>query len=160
MGTPAYMSPEQVKGEHIDARTDQYALGCMLYQMLTGKIPYVGKTAIEIMLKHSDPQTVPVPPRQLAPAAGISSTLEQTILRLLAKDPEQRFASMAAVEQTLERELDLILIARGDKRLLTAEHAAVLDGKLPGSGLLIGKRRVPLWAVGAALLAGAPRLQL
>lgn len=147
MGTPAYMSPEQIKGEHIDARTDQYALGCMLYQMLTGKIPYVGKSAIEVMLKHSDPKTTPVPPRQLTPPVAISSTLEQALLQLLAKDPEQRFSSMAVVEQVLERELDLILIARGDKRLLTAEHAAVLDGKLPGSGLVIGKRRVPLWAL-------------
>ncbi len=157
MGTPAYMSPEQIKGEHVDARTDQYAFGCMLYQMLTGKIPYVGKTAIEVMLKHSDPQTTPVPPRQLVPPVAISDTLEETLLRLLAKDPEERFAAMAAVEQALERELDLLLIVRGDKRVLTADHVAVLDGKLRGSGLLFGRRRVPLGVLllGALVLAAA-----
>ena len=135
MGTPAYMSPEQVRGRHIDGRTDQYAFGCMFYQILTGKIPFSGKSAVEVMLQHSDLQAKPVPPRQRLPGLQISDTLEQLVLRLLAKDPDARFPSMAAVEQALEHELDLILIARGEKRLLTAEHVAALDGRLRESAV-------------------------
>lgn len=159
MGTPAYMSPEQVRGNNIDARTDQYAFGCMLYQMLTGKIPFTGKTAIEVMLQHSDPLALPVPPRQRLPDLQISDTLEQLILRLLAKKPEERFPSMAAVEQALAHELDLILIARGDKRVLLAEHVAVLDGKLRESAREPApappRRNGALWAVAAGLLLGS-----
>lgn len=154
MGTPAYMSPEQVRGRHIDGRTDQYAFGCMFYQMLTGKIPFSGKSAIEVMLQHSDLQAKPLPPRQRLPGLQISDTLEQLVLRLLAKEPDERFPSMTAVEQALEHELDLILIARGEKRLLTAEHVAVLDGRLRESVVAPPPpvRPMGLWLAAAGLL--------
>ncbi len=154
MGTPAYMSPEQVRGRHIDGRTDQYAFGCMFYQMLTGRIPFSGKSAIEVMLQHSDLQAKPLPPRQRLPGLQISDTLEQLVLRLLAKEPDARFPSMAAVEQALEHELDLILIARGEKRLLTAEHVAALDGRLRESAVVPPPplRPARLWLAAAGIL--------
>src|SRR5689334_5886347 len=86
-GTPPYMSPEQTQGDPIDARTDQYAFGCMLYQMLTGRTPYIGRSGMEIMLQHSDPAKLPVPPRQLIADLPLSDSLEQAVLRLLAKPP-------------------------------------------------------------------------
>ena len=147
MGTPPYMSPEQTQGEQIDARTDQYAFGCMLYQMLTGRTPYIGRTGIEIMLQHTDPSKHPIPPRQLAPQLQLSESLEATILRLLAKHPDQRFPSMIEVAQALERELDLLLLASGDRRLLSAEQAQVLTENLPKAALILGGRRMPLWAL-------------
>ena len=101
LGTPEYMSPEQATGEKLDWRSDQYSLGCILYEMLTGELPFAGKTAFEVMNKHlSSP---PVPPRQRRPenAAGIPLGLEKIVLSMMQKKPANRFPSMRAVEQAL-----------------------------------------------------------
>ena len=101
LGTPEYLSPEQAAGEAIDARVDIYALGCILYEMLTGELPFAGKTAFEVMNKHlSSP---PMPPRQRRPenAAGIPVGLEKIVLSMMQKKPANRFPSMRAVEQAL-----------------------------------------------------------
>jgi eukaryotic-like serine/threonine-protein kinase len=87
MGTPDYISPEQVKGKRGDARSDIYALGVMLYEMLTGKVPFTGSNAFIIMndrlLNH------PIPPRQIDPA--ISPQLQEIIYRALERDPGKRY---------------------------------------------------------------------
>jgi serine/threonine-protein kinase len=101
LGTPEYMSPEQATGEKLDWRSDQYSLGCILYEMLTGELPFGGKTAFEVMNKHlSSP---PVPPRQRRPdnAAGIPVGLEKIVLTMMQKRPANRYPSMRAVEQAL-----------------------------------------------------------
>ena len=101
LGTPEYMSPEQATGEKLDWRSDQYSLGCILYEMLTGELPFAGKTAFEVMNKHlSSP---PMPPRQRRPenAAGIPVGLEKIVLSMMQKKPANRFPSMRAVEQAL-----------------------------------------------------------
>ena len=101
LGTPEYMSPEQATGEKLDWRSDQYSLGCILYEMLTGELPFGGKTAFEVMNKHLTAQ--PVPPRQRRPesAAGIPLALEKIVLCMMQKRPAQRYPSMRAVEQAL-----------------------------------------------------------
>jgi serine/threonine-protein kinase len=101
LGTPEYMSPEQATGEKIDWRSDQYSLGCMLYEMLTGELPFIGKGAFEIMNKHLNEQ--PIPPRQRRPecAQMIPPALEKLVLTMIQKKPAQRFPSMRAVEQGL-----------------------------------------------------------
>lgn len=87
IGTPAYMSPEQGLGETGDERSDLYSLGVILYEMLTGRLPYDADTPLAIILKHlNDPL---IPPRQLNPE--IPDWLEQIVLILLAKDPAERF---------------------------------------------------------------------
>ena len=87
MGTPDYISPEQVKGKRGDARSDLYALGVMLYEMLTGKVPFTGDNPFLIM--NDRLLNNPVPPREIDPA--ISLQLQEIIYRALERDPKNRY---------------------------------------------------------------------
>jgi len=100
LGTPDYISPEQVKGKRGDARSDVYAMGVMLYEMLTGQVPFTGNTPLVIMNHRlvSDP----VPLRELDPE--ISTALEQIILRALERDPKDRYASARELAYDLEHQ--------------------------------------------------------
>jgi eukaryotic-like serine/threonine-protein kinase len=104
MGTAQYLSPEQAQGHAVSGASDLYAVGIILYELLTGKIPFDGETAVTIALKQVSAE--PAPPSALNPA--ISSSLEAVVLCALAKDPAQRFADaeqfIAALEQA-RREL-------------------------------------------------------
>lgn len=106
IGTPAYMSPEQGLGEKVDGRSDIYALGIMLYEMATGRVPYQAETPMAIMIKHlNDPLP---PPRRLNPA--LPEAIERVILKALAKQPQDRYATagemvralQAAIPETIE----------------------------------------------------------
>ena len=94
-GTPHYMAPEQILGEEISAFTDQYALGCTLYRMLTGRPPF---TEGDVLYHHV--HTAPAPPRECNPQ--IPAWLDAIILRAMAKDRSQRFPSVAALLQELD----------------------------------------------------------
>ncbi len=88
LGTPSYMAPEQAQDSAVDGRADQYALGIVAYQMLTGSVPFVAETPLAVALKHV---TEPLPsPRSRNPE--LSEAIEQALLRALAKDPAGRFA--------------------------------------------------------------------
>jgi len=89
MGTPSYMSPEQVKGKPIDGRTDIFSLGVVLYEMLTGEKPFPGQSITTVIYKIVNEE--PIPPRQLNPS--IHPGLNQIVLRALAKEPEERYQS-------------------------------------------------------------------
>jgi serine/threonine-protein kinase len=97
VGTPAYMSPEQAAGDTIDGRSDLFALGCMLYEMLTGEQPFTGPTIQATIAKrfHHTPPTVG------AKRAGVSPALSDAVERLLEKDPDARFATGAQVVRAL-----------------------------------------------------------
>ncbi len=102
VGTPLYMSPEQARGEKgVDHRADVYALGVMLYEMLTGTPPFDGDNYFQLLWKHGNEP--PEPPRARAPDADISEELEAVILRAMAKDPAERFQSMAEFQEALLR---------------------------------------------------------
>jgi serine/threonine-protein kinase len=88
MGTPEYISPEQVKGKRGDGRSDIYALGVMLYEMLTGKAPYTGANPFLIM--NDRLLNNPVPPREIDPA--ISPELQEVVYRALERDPKNRYS--------------------------------------------------------------------
>jgi serine/threonine protein kinase len=90
MGTPDYISPEQVKSKRGDARSDIYALGVMLYEMLTGEVPFHGPSAFAIM--NDRLLNNPVPPRELNPE--ISPQLQEVIYRALERNPVNRYASV------------------------------------------------------------------
>ncbi len=91
VGTPSYMAPEQVRGDPIDGRIDQYSLAVVAYELLTGRLPFSGDTPYATMLKHV--HELPPPPSGLNPA--VDPATERALLRALDKDPRRRFASCA-----------------------------------------------------------------
>ncbi|MFN7973905.1 MAG: tetratricopeptide repeat protein [Acidobacteriota bacterium] len=93
IGTYAYMAPEQVLAQPIDARADLYAVGCMLYELACGRTPFHGTTPREVARGHVDAS--PIPPRQLA--SGIPEDLDRLILALLAKEPRDRIGHAGVV---------------------------------------------------------------
>jgi serine/threonine protein kinase len=101
VGTPAYMSPEQGLGLKIDRRCDIYALGIILYQMVTGRVPFEAETPMAVLLKHiNDPLP---PPRSLNPA--LPEAVERVILKALAKNPDDRYATAGDLTQALQAAL-------------------------------------------------------
>jgi serine/threonine-protein kinase len=103
VGTAQYLSPEQARGAPVDPRSDLYSLGIVLYEMLTGKVPFTGDTPVEIAMKHLS--AVPDPPSELR--EGIPHDLDAVVMRALAKDPDQRYGSAE------EMDADLARVARG-----------------------------------------------
>src|SRR6476620_5137304 len=87
MGTPAYMAPEMALGEHVDARADLYALGCVAYYLLTGEQVFSGDTVLKVITQHL--QAVPVPPSKRT-ELPIPATLEQLVMACLAKKADDR----------------------------------------------------------------------
>ena len=99
LGTPAYMSPEQCSGAGVDARSDLYAAGCILFEMLTGDTPFDGPTSADIVSMHLHD----TPPRLRSINASLPVELDQLIDRMLAKDPARRSPSAAWALAHLER---------------------------------------------------------
>lgn len=99
VGTPSYMSPEQIRGMQIDGRADIYSLGIVFFEMITGRKPFIANTPIELSLKHlNDPI-----PRARQIVRDIPTEAEQVFLRAMAKKPEERYQSMAAFADDLEK---------------------------------------------------------
>jgi tetratricopeptide (TPR) repeat protein/tRNA A-37 threonylcarbamoyl transferase component Bud32 len=124
IGTPAYMAPEQAKGVGVDARTDLYALGVVLYEMVTGSAPFRGPTTVSVLVMH-----VQVPPRPPSELVEVPEALESLILDLLAKSPADRPATAAAV---IERLRAMAPEAAG----VTGPRRAAPDLSLPSGPLL------------------------
>jgi serine/threonine protein kinase len=100
-GTPEYMSPEQARGDELDARCDLYACGVMLFEMLTGKLPFQGRTPLAVLTAHlTDP---PPSPAEIAPERNLSSAVTAVVLRALSKDPKNRYPTAGAMRGALER---------------------------------------------------------
>lgn len=143
LGTPLYLSPEQIMGEPLDARTDVHALGATLYEALSGEPPFVGGDTQDILTKILTEQ--PASLSQRAPGAGIPEALDREVLRALAKDPAERHASAADFAAALWTAL---ASARSDSPL--APLPVVPMGRSPRSGLVAA-----VIALGVALLAVA-----
>jgi serine/threonine-protein kinase len=98
-GTPHYMSPEQCSGREVDHRTDIYAVGIILYEAATGKVPFDADNLMGVLTKHVYEQ--PIPPRELPPPVDVPPGLEAVILHSLAKQPQDRYQSMAELKSDL-----------------------------------------------------------
>jgi eukaryotic-like serine/threonine-protein kinase len=103
IGTAQYLSPEQARGAPVDQTSDLYSTGIVLYELLTGSVPFTGETPVEIAMKHLS--QAPVPPSAHRPE--VPRDLDYVVLRALAKDPAQRYHSAEEMDSDLER------IARG-----------------------------------------------
>ena len=121
MGTPEYMSPEQVVGGEIDARTDLYSLGVILYQMVTGVVPFKGEMPMKVVMHQLD--TPPPSPRSLRP--DLPSSAESVILRALAKNPEDRYTHTHDLALAFREALEAAGVVLADASGNTAVHRAV-----------------------------------
>ena len=161
IGTAQYLSPEQARGNPVDARSDVYALGCVLYEILTGEPPFTGDSPVAVAYQHVREDPIPPSLRH----EGISPELDAVVLKALAKNPDNRYQSAA------EMRTDLVRVHNGEspeapKILTDADRTSLLSaaqdvvrGRPPepqrasfveddqGSGASIGK-----WAIAVAVL--------
>lgn len=129
MGTPAYISPEQAQGHPVDQRSDIYSLGIILYEMVTGSVPYVAETPLAVLFKHiSDPLP---PPSQVKP--DIRPAIEKVILKALAKDPRDRFATAVEFVKAWELALNTVEHVAESETAPPARPAAPQAQPKPGS---------------------------
>jgi serine/threonine protein kinase len=100
-GTPEYMAPEQARGDELDARCDVYATGVMLYELLTGSVPFTGSTPLNVLTAHL---TTPPPPlSERAPARQIPPALQAVVMHAISKDPAARYATAAQLASAILR---------------------------------------------------------
>jgi len=136
MGTPSYMSPEQVKGRAVDGRSDIFSLGVMLYEMVTGEKPFPGQNITTVIYKIVNEE--PVPPRQINPS--IHPGISAVVMKALEKDPDQRYQSCREMLEEL-RTYRTLAAASGDPQSTMAlggasPAATVVSGNAAGRGLL------------------------
>lgn len=130
MGSPKYMAPEQIQGAVVDPRTDIYSLGIMMYEMLTGKVPFERATSVNILMAHvGEP---PPPMRQVNPNLVCSPMFEDLVMRCIAKDPNERYGSMEDVLYALKRAHGVSLT--GQLAALTSGGWSPLGTIPPGAG--------------------------
>jgi eukaryotic-like serine/threonine-protein kinase len=183
MGTAQYLSPEQAQGFVVSASSDLYSIGVILYELLTGSVPFEGETAVAIAFKQVAAE--PSPPSQLNPA--VPASLDAVVLRALAKDPAQRYADADELIAVLEHEREMLPAFAGAPAPAVAlsevppYHAPLAAAAYAGSGAVLvappatgqyelengqppdddgGRRRAMLWALGAVLVAAALVLAL
>jgi serine/threonine-protein kinase len=178
LGTPYYMSPEQIEGRAVDARTDLYALGIILYEMLVGEVPFADQSTPAVLVKQLKER--PVPPSMKNPA--VPPALEAIALRCLEKDPEQRYQSAdefatalneaaaaipdASVVETTPMSATIVSGVRSTAAAVSAPAAAVAMGTkptipvqpnaasaaAPGPAAPVKSSMVPLMAIAAVLV--------
>ena len=115
VGTAQYLSPEQARGADVDQRSDLYSLGVLMYEMLTGEVPFSGDTPVEIAMKHLS-QT-PAPPS--TKRHDVPRELDMVVMRALAKDPEDRYQSADEMEADLDRVARGVGVARQTEETAT-----------------------------------------
>jgi len=134
MGTPSYMSPEQVKGRAVDGRSDIFSLGVMLYEMITGEKPYPGQNITTVIYKIVNED--PVPPRQIDPS--IHAGLSAIVMKALAKEPEDRYQSCREMLEDLKNYRALGAAGNPQSTMGMgggSPAATVVSGNLGGRGL-------------------------
>ncbi len=144
MGTPDYISPEQVRGKRGDARSDIYALGVMLYEMLTGAVPFTGPNPFAVMNDRLLNQ--PVPPRELEPS--ITPQLQEILYRALEREPKNRYASAREMAHDLLHQDEVGIAERPDAEQWKTRRSPERRRMLLYAGLAL----IPLLLFGLLLL--------
>lgn len=143
IGTPAFMSPEQCAGSEVDARSDQYSLGAVLYQAATGRLPYEGESPMAVVLKHiNEPLTRP---RYVNP--GLPDAVESVILQAMEKDPIERFGSTLELNSAFQAALDEALDSE------TGQPKTGAIGPVPATQVIGGSAKPSIWRSRPALAA-------
>ncbi len=137
IGTPAYMSPEQIQGEHLDGRSDVYSLGIMLYEMATGRPPFRAETPPAVFVKHLHD---PLPPPHIY-QPGISEAVERVILKGLAKDRAERFQTAGSMADALNRAL------AGQPTELAGVPEVKRMAPTEAAPIIRPKPRTPVWLI-------------
>ncbi|RJK94723.1 Stk1 family PASTA domain-containing Ser/Thr kinase [Vallicoccus soli] len=155
IGTAQYLSPEQARGETVDARSDLYSTGCLLYELLVGRPPFVGDSPVSVAYQHVREE--PQPPS--AYDADIPPEIDAIVLKALAKDREQRYQSAAEMRADIDRALAGRPVEAPAPAPVTQRLAPIVDPTPTASVLPAGadeepRRRTGLW-VGLGLLAVA-----
>ncbi|MDF6020062.1 protein kinase [Streptomyces sp. JH34] len=109
MGTPQYLSPEQALGKAVDHRSDLYATGCLLYELLALRPPFTGETPLSVVYQHV--QDIPVPPSQVA--GEVPPELDGLVMRSLAKEPDDRFQSAEEMRGLVQYSLQMLQVQGG-----------------------------------------------
>ncbi|MBL8100784.1 MAG: serine/threonine protein kinase [Anaerolineales bacterium] len=144
LGTPAYISPEQAAALNVDQRSDIYSLGIILYEMVTGQVPFLADTPLAVILKHlQDPLPLP---SKVKP--DISPAIEQVILKALAKDPDDRFANTAEFLSAWKDALKDISLNTG--KISASQSTGKIDS-VPSTSSKHG-RSLTGWAIGCVVL--------
>ncbi|MGH9744456.1 MAG: protein kinase domain-containing protein [Candidatus Acidiferrum sp.] len=133
MGTPSYMSPEQVKGRAVDGRSDIFSLGVMLYEMVTGEKPFPGQNITTVIYKIVNEE--PVPPRQIDPS--IHSGISAVVMKALAKEPEARYQSCREMLEDLRHYRSLASGGSPDSTMMAGNPSAP-NATLPLAGMGVG----------------------
>ena len=107
IGTAQYLSPEQARGERVDARSDLYSTGCLLYELLTGRPPFLGDSPVAIAYQHV--RENPIPPSRIDPE--VPAWADAIVLRAMAKDPRERYQSAAEMRTDIQRALQGVPVA-------------------------------------------------
>jgi eukaryotic-like serine/threonine-protein kinase len=155
IGTPAYLAPEQVEGGEITAAADLFAFGIVLYEMLTGTVPFVGENALSTAVKRL--RETPVPPHVHAP--GLDPRWEAAILRCLERNPADRFASapevIRALDQPLQSATLMTAMTPRPEPWAPVESPPVPSAAVRPAGPGAGRRRIFQFAALAALVLAA-----
>lgn len=158
-GTPEYMSPEQAKGERVDHRVDIYAVGIILYELLTGRVPFVADTFMGTLTKHMF--EAPPPPAAVAPGVHVLPEVEAIILKALQKERDYRFQSMGEMANAIRAvgtgaapvavvQENLAAPTSGRIRYATRDGETIVDD----GDLDVPPRRSP-WPIAGGLVAAA-----
>ncbi|MFC6065033.1 protein kinase [Streptomyces ochraceiscleroticus] len=124
MGTPQYLSPEQALGKTVDTRSDLYATGCLLYELLALRPPFVGETPLSVVYQHV--QDMPVPPSEVLEA--VPPELDGLVMRSLAKDPDDRFQSAEEMRGLVQYALQMLHEQGGHTGTWSTGPVAVHEG--------------------------------